>query len=62
MLKLMCVDPSLVRLDHDSPSDLTRMETIIDGLIEGTKKHFQDPARYRTALVYICMSEGKSIS
>ena len=41
-LALFCIDPSLGRLDYDSLSDQTRMEILIDGLTNGTKKHFQD--------------------
>ena len=42
MLKLMCVDPSLGRLDYDSLSDQALMETLVEGMNRTDKRSLQD--------------------
>ena len=42
MLKLMCVDPSLGRLDYDSLSDQALMETLVEGMNRTDKRRLQD--------------------
>ena len=42
MLKLMCVDPSLGRLDYESLSEQALMEMLTDGMDEGGKSGCKD--------------------